>query len=167
MGWNTSAGTRIKKYRQIFFVPGDPVFQHILYVFSHNSSLPKNQNRPCIDLCKSWMTVFGMGTDFSFLSGNNRLCFYFTRTHRECQCRIPVFVDNRGRALYDSHIMNRVHSYKRDIYTIHSLSKQHADSHFPFAYPAGKGKALYFCALPTDLKWIFIQYLFTNEGGFL
>jgi hypothetical protein len=27
--------------------------------------------------------------------------------------------------------------------------------------------ALYFCALSTDLKWIFIQYLFTNEGGFL
>lgn len=32
--------------------------------------------------------------------------------------------------------------------------------------PAGEN-ALYFCALPTDLKLVFIQYLFTNEGGFL
>ena len=55
-----------QKVQQTFFVPGDPVFQHILYVRSHNSSLPKNQNRPCIDLYKGWMTVFGMGTDFSF-----------------------------------------------------------------------------------------------------
>ena len=26
----------------------------------------------------------------------------------------PVFVDNRGRALYDSNIMNRVHSYRKE-----------------------------------------------------
>lgn len=66
MGWNTSAGTRIRKYTRLFLSQAIPVFQHILYVLSHNSSLPKNQNRPCIDLYKGWMTVFGMGTDFSF-----------------------------------------------------------------------------------------------------
>ena len=55
-----------KKVQQTFFVPCHPVFNHLLYVVSHNSSLPKKQNRPCIDLCKSLLNVFRMGTDFSF-----------------------------------------------------------------------------------------------------
>lgn len=72
----------------------------------------------------------------------------------------PLFLlTTGGRALYDSGVMNRVHSYREGIYTIITLGGQHALSTL-----LARENALYFCALPTDLK---IKYLFTNEGEFL